>query len=67
MANTRTYAIRNASGDLVGIVEAFSGPQALRHFARDQFTVETARFEDGVLAASNGIEVQRAADEQVQS
>lgn len=64
MANTtRPYAIRDSLGRLVGIVEAHNGPSALRHYARDQFVVEAARFEDGVLAAQAGIEVQRATDE----
>lgn len=60
---TRPYAIRNASRDLVGIVEAHNGPSALRHYARDQFQVEVATFEDGIRAVQAGIAVQRVIDE----
>lgn len=62
MATTRPYAIYNADGDLVGIVEAHNGPSALRHYARDQFRVEAATFDDGIRAAQAGIAVQRATD-----
>jgi len=60
---TRKYAIRNSSGQLVGLVEATNAPQALRHFARDQFSVDAATCDDGLAAAASGIQVQRAAEQ----
>lgn len=60
---TRKYAIRNFAGMLVGLVEATNAAQALRHFARDQFSVDAATCDDGLEAATAGIQVQRATEQ----
>lgn len=58
--STRIYSIKSADGELVGLVEAANGPQALHHWARDQYRVDLANVNDGMQAALDGINVQRA-------
>lgn len=57
---TRPYVIRNAEKQIVGIVRAASPSQALRHHARNLYSVTPANADDAFEAAANGIRLEVA-------
>lgn len=60
---TRHYVIRDTEKQIVGLVEAASPSQAMRHHVRQMFTATPATAEDAYEAAVNGIRFESATAE----
>jgi len=63
MSITRIYAVRD--GDAVRLIEASSASAAIRHCARDRYSVSPAKPRDVADAMADGVKVEQARPEQL--